>query len=96
MKSLPRVALAALAATALLATSAAPGLASGADAGSATQAEPRHFDGTLASGSTWAIDVPADWNGDLVLFSHGYRVGPDNPLRDVGFAPTSDALQARG
>ena len=71
MKSLPRVALAALAATALL-------------------------DGRLASGSTWAIDVPADWNGDLVPFSHGYRTGPDNPLRDVNFTPTADALQARG
>lgn len=102
MKSLPcvagvsRVALAALAAATVLATSAAPGFASGADADSAARAEPRHLDGRLASGSTWAIDVPADWNGDLVLFSHGYRTGPDNPLRDVNFTPTADALQARG
>lgn len=28
--------------------------------------------GTLADGATWIADVPARWNGTLVLFSHGF------------------------
>ncbi|MFJ4622918.1 alpha/beta hydrolase [Streptomyces sp. NPDC088812] len=28
--------------------------------------------GTLADGATWIADVPADWNGTLVLYSHGF------------------------
>ncbi|WP_392466841.1 alpha/beta hydrolase family protein [Arsenicicoccus cauae] len=39
---------------------------------------------------------PAGWNGDLVLFSHGFRTGPANPTVDAGLAPTAAALQARG
>ena len=37
--------------------------------------------GTLADGATWTIiDVPADWNGTLLLYSHGLvPPGQDNP-----------------
>lgn len=52
-----------------------------------------HFTGTLADGSTWVADVPASWNGTLLLYSHGF--GPltaqDAPSPAVGAA-----LLARG
>jgi hypothetical protein len=31
-----------------------------------------HYTGTLADGATWIADVPASWNGTLLLYSHGY------------------------
>jgi dienelactone hydrolase len=41
--------------------------------------------GTLRSGATYLIDVPPNWNGTLVLYSHGYVIpGSPNPARDVG------------
>ena len=41
--------------------------------------------GTLANGATYLIEVPANWNGTLFLYSHGYVVpGSANPARDVG------------
>lgn len=30
------------------------------------------YSGTLADGATWVADVPANWNGTMILFSHGY------------------------
>ncbi|WP_309106132.1 alpha/beta hydrolase [Arthrobacter sp.] len=52
--------------------------------------------GTLPSGAQWAAEVPADWNGAVVLYSHGFRPGPANPAWDGGFEPTADALMDRG
>ena len=41
--------------------------------------------GTLADGATYVIEVPAHWNGQLFLYSHGYvSPGNLNPARDVG------------
>ncbi|WP_433477663.1 hypothetical protein ACQPZP_11775 [Spirillospora sp. CA-142024] len=40
-------------------------------------ADPAHYTGTLPDGATWIADVPAAWNGTLVLFSHGF--GPLTP-----------------
>lgn len=73
--------LATLAASALLVTSlAAPALA--AD-------EPAHVEGVLASGATWVMDVPQNWNGTLLLFSHGYQAaGQPNPAEN---APSEEA-----
>ena len=63
----------------------------------ATAAEPvTELGGTLANGATWAAEVPADWNGKLVLYSHGFRPGPDNPAWDPGFDSTAQALTDRG
>ena len=31
-----------------------------------------HLTGTLADGATWIADVPENWNGTLVVFSHGF------------------------
>jgi hypothetical protein len=44
------------------------------------------FNGTLADGATWEIQLPAvQFNGTLVLYSHGYVVpGAANPAQDVG------------
>jgi pimeloyl-ACP methyl ester carboxylesterase len=36
-------------------------------------------------GAAFKIEIPADWNGKLVLYSHGYVVpGRPNPATDVG------------
>jgi pimeloyl-ACP methyl ester carboxylesterase len=41
--------------------------------------------GTLADGATYLIEVPANWNGVLFLYSHGYvPPGEANPAQDVG------------
>jgi pimeloyl-ACP methyl ester carboxylesterase len=41
--------------------------------------------GTLDDGATYLIQVPANWNGTLFLYSHGYVVpGSPNPAQDVG------------
>jgi pimeloyl-ACP methyl ester carboxylesterase len=41
--------------------------------------------GTLDDGATYLIEVPANWNGTMFLYSHGYVVpGSRNPAQDVG------------
>ena len=30
------------------------------------------YSGTLTDGATWIADVPSDWNGVLLLYSHGF------------------------
>lgn len=43
------------------------------------------FNGTLGDGATYLIEVPANWNGTLFLYSHGYiEPGAKNPAMDVG------------
>ncbi|MES5818214.1 alpha/beta fold hydrolase [Streptomyces sp. RG80] len=32
-----------------------------------------HLEGQLPSGAAYLMDVPADWNGTVLLYSHGYR-----------------------
>lgn len=62
-----------------------------AEAASAT------YDGTLADGATYLIEVPDGWNGTLLLYSHGYTApGSSNPARDVGDPLTRAALLAQG
>jgi hypothetical protein len=41
--------------------------------GSGRQVPSGHLSGALPSGATWVADVPATWNGVLILYSHGYR-----------------------
>jgi hypothetical protein len=56
----------------------------------ATQA-PSHVEGTLPDGSAYVMDVPANWNGTVLLYSHGYVPdGAPNPARN---AP-SDAVRS--
>lgn len=90
----PRRRAAAALAAAAVACAGVPALAHAAPADAS--AEARHVTGTLANGTTYDIQVPAGWNGTLVLHSHGFRSGPDNPAVDAGFAPTAAALTKRG
>ena len=55
--------------------------------------------GTLPDGATYLIEVPANWNGTLFLYSHGYVIpGTDNPARDVakGDLPTRFFMLSSG
>ncbi len=55
------------------------------------------YTGTLPDGATYLIDVPADWNGTLVLYSHGYVTpGSPNPARDIGDPLTGQWLLSHG
>ena len=63
-RRLLRAVLAATAVTFVLA-SAAPGAT--AASGAST-----HDTGSLADGATWVADVPASWNGTIILYSHGF------------------------
>ncbi len=55
-----------------------------------------HDEGRLASGAAWTIDIPAGWNGTLLLYSHGYGGGPTYPLRNAPGAAVGKELLARG
>jgi len=49
--------------------------------------------GMLPDGATYVMEVPANWNGTLFLYSHGYVVpGSANPAQD--FAITDPATPA--
>jgi pimeloyl-ACP methyl ester carboxylesterase len=53
--------------------------------------------GSLPDGATYLIEVPAHWNGTLLLYSHGYVVpGSPNPAHDVGDPATRAFLLANG
>lgn len=53
--------------------------------------------GSLPDGATFLIEVPANWNGTLFLYSHGYVVpGSPNPAHDVGDPFTRGFMLANG
>jgi pimeloyl-ACP methyl ester carboxylesterase len=57
----------------------------------------RHLIGTLPDHATYVIDVPATWNGTLLLYSHGYVApGSSNPAQDAGDPLTSGYMLAAG
>jgi hypothetical protein len=84
MKSLKLMAGALVLAAATLATT---GTANPANAATA------HFTGTLPDGATWIADLPSQWNGTLLLYSHGF--GPLTAA-DAPDPVTQAALLARG
>ena len=55
----------------------------------------RHIEARLDTGNVWAADVPAQWNGTVLLFSHGFSAGPANPPRNRPHEG-AEALLARG
>ncbi|WP_433336604.1 alpha/beta hydrolase family protein [Spirillospora sp. CA-294931] len=58
---------------------------------------PAHVEGTLASGATYVMDVPAGWNGTVLLYSHGYVTqGQPNPARAASNDAVRDAALAQG
>lgn len=53
--------------------------------------------GTLDDDATYIIQVPANWNGTLFLYSHGYvPPGSPNPARDVGDPATGLFMLSSG
>lgn len=78
----------------LLAVAVAVGAAAPvASAGAATAPASTHYTGTLANGTVWIADVPAAWNGSLILYSHGF--GPLTAA-DAPDAGTQAALLTAG
>jgi pimeloyl-ACP methyl ester carboxylesterase len=64
---------------------ATPSLASAGPGPGACATTARTLTGTLADGATYKIEVPANWNCTLFLYSHGYVApGESNPAEDVG------------
>src|SRR5579863_6917860 len=54
------------------------------------------YTGTI-DGAAYKIEIPASWNGTLVLYSHGYVApGSPNPAQDVGDPVTGAWLLAHG
>jgi pimeloyl-ACP methyl ester carboxylesterase len=57
----------------------------------------KHLTGTLPDHATYVIDVPATWNGTLLLYSHGYVApGSSNPAVDAGDPLTGGYMLAAG
>jgi len=55
------------------------------------------YKGKFSDGAAYLIEVPSQWNGTLVLYSHGYVVpGSQNPAQDVGDPITGAYLLANG
>jgi pimeloyl-ACP methyl ester carboxylesterase len=53
--------------------------------------------GSLPDGATYLIEVPANWNGTLLLYNHGYVVpGTANPAQDAGDPDTRLFLLEKG
>lgn len=73
-----------------LITAAASVLLSGT---AASAAPPGHYTGTTSDGGSWVADLPAGWNGTLLLYSHGYGT---TQASDAPDATTQAALLARG
>ncbi|WP_312870540.1 DUF6351 family protein [Streptomyces himalayensis] len=75
-----------------LALLAAPATPVGAAAGTDT-----HIEGRLPSGAAYLIDVPADWNGTVLLFSHGYTpAGSPNPAQNAPGTAAKELLLNEG
>jgi dienelactone hydrolase len=61
-----------------------------------TVAAPTVYTGTLG-GADYKIEIPANWNGTLLLYSHGYVVpGQPNPARDMPDPISGAYLLAQG
>ncbi|MDX3136838.1 alpha/beta hydrolase [Streptomyces europaeiscabiei] len=79
--SSPRT-LAALAAAVVLSLTSASASTAAAPQAAAPTAE--RLTGTLPDGASWIADVPENWNGTLIVFSHGFGVTvPQNAPREA-------------
>ena len=56
---------------------------------------PVHLVGQSPGGALWRIDKPADWNGELVVYLHGYT-NPGDPVALPNNDAIRDSLLARG
>jgi pimeloyl-ACP methyl ester carboxylesterase len=77
---------------------ATPSLASAGGSGpGACPTTARTLNGTLPDGATYEIQVPANWNCTLFLYSHGYVApGEANPAQDVGDPITGGWMLSHG
>ncbi|GGW95182.1 alpha/beta hydrolase family protein [Streptomyces lomondensis] len=56
-----------------------------------------HLEGRLPSGAAYVMDVPASWNGTVLLYSHGYTpAGAPNPAQNTPGPAARDKLLAEG
>lgn len=56
-----------------------------------------HLEGHLPSGAAYLMDVPAGWNGTVLLYSHGYTpAGAPDPAQDAPGPDTRTRLLAEG
>jgi dienelactone hydrolase len=63
----------------------------------ATVPAPSHVEGVLPDGASYVMDVPAPWNGTVLLYSHGYvPAGNPNPAQNAPNATIRDALLSAG
>lgn len=64
-----------------------------------TAAAQSHYEGAIGPGSSYEIDVPAVWNGDLVLYAHGIVQASQPvvpPSSQDGYAAIRAALLGKG
>lgn len=57
--------------------------------------EAQHFEGEVGPGAHYSLDRPAHWNGDMVIWVHGYTP-PCAPVSLPAIDPLRDALLAQG
>ncbi|MFI8214834.1 alpha/beta hydrolase family protein [Streptomyces sp. NPDC085932] len=63
----------------------------------ATAPDDTHLEGRLPSGAAYVMDVPASWNGTVLLYSHGYTpAGAPNPAQNTPGPAVRDTLLAEG
>lgn len=67
------------------------------DAAVARAGAASHVDGVLPDGSAYVMDVPANWNGTVLLYIHGYVPdGVSNPARNAPRDAVRTALLEAG
>jgi pimeloyl-ACP methyl ester carboxylesterase len=69
--------------------------APGAARPAAPAGEAQHVEGEAGPGARYSLDRPAEWNGDLVVYVHGYT-NPAAPVALPNVAPLRDGLLAQG
>jgi hypothetical protein len=52
--------------------------------------------GKTAGGAFYRIDMPAEWNGTLVIFNHGWEITPPAPVTFMGPEPLPERQLAAG
>ncbi|GAA3839601.1 alpha/beta hydrolase [Streptomyces coacervatus] len=89
-----------LAATALVLAATLPTAAEAA----ASTPPSGHYTGSLSDGATWIADVPEQWNGTVLLYSHGFGHleprdapnGSNQALLDAGYALVGSSYNPNG
>jgi len=54
------------------------------------------MEGTTAGGAAFRIVVPTNWNGDLVIYDHGFTLGPVAQVTDKDLGPLSAVQLSEG